>query len=118
MSRSAARNIAIILALAALVVLVPGGGTGAEVALQAASLAFMAVIGWFAVVSYRQNRVAIYSLGERRRAVIYGAVALAVLTLTGTPRLWSTSAGSIVWLILMGAAAYGIIATIWNARRY
>lgn len=114
----AARNLAIILILAALVVLVPGGGTGAAVALQAASLAFFAVIGWFAVVSYRQNRVAIYSLGDSRRAVLYGGIAIAVLTLTATPRLWSTSGGSVAWLVLMGGAAYAIVATIWSARRY
>jgi len=118
MSLATARNIGIVLIIAALVVLVPGGGTGATVALQAASLAFLATIGLFAVISYRTHRVALYSLGDGRRSVLYGGIVVAVVTLTATPRLWQTSGGSVAWLILLGGAAYAIIATIWSARRY
>ena len=49
----AARNIAIVLALAALVVLVPGGGTGASFALQAVSMLFLAVIAYVRSVEPR-----------------------------------------------------------------
>jgi hypothetical protein len=118
MSLATARNIGIVLAIAALVVLLPGGGTGATVALQAASLAFLAVIGWFAAVQYRQNRVALYSLGDTRRAILYGALVVAALTLTATPQLWATSGGSIAWLVLMGAAVYAVVAIIIAARKY
>ncbi len=118
MSLPTVRNIAIVLAIAALVVLLPGGGTGAAVALQAASLTFLAVLGWFAFVMYRQNRVALYSLGDTRRAILYGAIVVATLTLTATPRLWATSAGSVAWLVLLGAAVYAGGAVIWSARRY
>ena|SRR5947209_19000172 len=118
MSLATARNIAIIAAVAALVVLVPGGGTGAHVALQAASLIFLAVIGWFGMVMYRQNRVALYSLGDRRRAILYLAVGVAVLTLTATARLWATGAGSVAWLLLMGAAIYAVVGVLLSARRY
>jgi hypothetical protein len=115
---TAARNILIVLAIAALVVLVPGGGTGAGVATQAVSLAFLAALGWFASVMYRQHRVALYSLGDRRRAVLYVAAAVAALTLTGTSRLWHTGPGSVAWLVLLGVAAYAIFAVLWAARRY
>lgn len=118
MSLATARNIAIILIIAALVVLVPGGGTGAHVALQAASLIFLGTIGWFAMVMYRQYRVSLYSLGDRRRAILYGAVALAVLTLSATPRLWATSGGSVAWLVLIGLAVYAVVAITLSARRY
>jgi hypothetical protein len=112
------RNVVIILALGALVALVPGGGTGARVALQAASLAFLACVAWFAMVMYRQHRIALYSLGGARRAALYGAITVAVLTLTATPRLWGTAAGSVAWLVLLGAAVYAVIAVVWSARRY
>jgi hypothetical protein len=112
------RNIAIVLAIAALVVLLPGGGTGASVAIQAVSLAFLASLAWIASRLYREHRVAIYSLGDARRAVLYGAIAVAALTLTATSRLWQTGTGEIVWFALLGGAAYAVFAVIWAARKY
>jgi hypothetical protein len=114
----AARNIAIVLALAALVVLVPGGGSGASFALQAVSLLFLAVIAWYGYVSYRQHRMGLYDLGDRRRAVLYASIGLVVLTLTATSRLFTTTAGRVVWLLLLIAAAYAAFAVVWSARRY
>jgi hypothetical protein len=112
------RNIVIVLVIAALVVAVPGGGTGADVALQAASLAFLASIAWIASRLYREHRVALYSLGDARRATLYGAIGVAALTLTATSRLWDTGTGEIVWFALLGGAAYAAFAVIWSARKY
>jgi hypothetical protein len=118
MSLATVRNIAIILVLAALIVVLPGGGTGAAVAGQAASLAFLGTMGWFASVQYRQHRVTLYSLGGTRRAILYASIAVATLTLTATPRLWATGGGSVAWLVLLGASAYALIAVILHARKY
>lgn len=118
MSLATARNILIILVIAALVVLLPGGGTGATVALQAVYLVFLACLGWFASIMYRQHRATIYALGDRRRAILYFAIAVAVVVLTGTSKLWQTSGGSVAWLVLLGAAIYAVIAVVWSARRY
>ncbi len=118
MSLSTARNILVIVVIAALVVAVPGGGTGATVVIQAVSLLFLACIGWVASIYYRQYRTTLYSLGDARRAVLYGAVVVATLTLTGTSRLWGSSAGSVAWLLLMGASVYAVFAVVWSARKY
>lgn len=112
------RNVVIILAVAAAIYLIPNGGRGANVAGQAVWLIFLATLVWFAVIMYRQHRVALYSLGDRRRAILYGAVAVITLTMTATSRLWKTGAGSVAWLVLIAAAAYAIIAIVWSARRY
>ncbi len=112
------RNIVIVLAIAAVVVIVPGGGTGASVVSQAVSLAFLAALAWFASVMYRQHRVTLYSLGDGRRAILYVAAGVAAVTLTGTHRMWSSSAGQVAWLVLMGGAIYAAFAVIWAARKY
>jgi hypothetical protein len=112
------RNIVIVLAIAAVVVIVPGGGTGASVVGQAVSLAFLVAIVWFGSVMYRQHRVTLYSLGDSRRAILYVAAGVAVLTLTGTSRLWNSSGGEVAWLVLLGGAIYAAFAVIWAARKY
>jgi hypothetical protein len=111
------RNIVIVLALAAVVVYAPGGGTASSVVIQAVSIAFLVAIAWFASIMYRQHRVALYSLGDGRRAGLYAAVAIAVVTLTATSRLWNAGGGGVlVWLVLVGGAAYTVIAILWAAR--
>jgi hypothetical protein len=118
MNKTALRNVLVVLLIAALVVLLPGGGTGAQIATQAVSLAFLGALGWFASITYRQHRTTLYGLGARRRAILYGAVALAAVVLTASSRLWNTGTGIIVWFALIGAAAYAVFAVIWSARQY
>jgi hypothetical protein len=112
------RNILIVLVIAALVALVQGGQTAANVAIQAVTLAFLGTLVWFAVLMYRERRVSLYSLGDGRRALLYVAAGVAALTLTATSRLWNTGAGSVAWLILLAGSAYAMFSVLWSARRY
>jgi hypothetical protein len=112
------RNIAIVCVLAALVVLIPGGGTGASIAIQAVSLAFLATLGWFASIMYRQYRSELYGLGDNKRLALYAALGVGAVTLTATSRLWRTGSGEVVWFVLMGGALYAVIAIAISARRY
>ena len=112
------RNILIVLVLAALLVLIPGGGDGASVATQALSLGFLGALVWFASLMYRQHRTELDSLGDRKRAILYVAVAVALLTITASSRLWHTGGGIIVWFVLVGAAVYAVLAVVLSARRY
>jgi hypothetical protein len=112
------RNIVIVLAIAALIVLIPGGGSGGTFALQAVSLVFLGVIGWFAYVSYRENKMMLLSLGDGRRGVLYAAAGVVVLTLTATDRLFASTTGKLAWLLLLIGAAYAAFTVIWSARRY
>ncbi len=110
------RNILIVLVIAALVALVQGGQTAANVAIQAVTLAFLGTLVWFAVLTYRERRVSLYSLGDGRRALLYVALGVATLTLTATSKLWATGAGSVAWLILLAGSAYAVFAVLWAAR--
>jgi hypothetical protein len=112
------RNVAIVLGIAALIVLIPGGGKGANAAGQAIALAFLAVIGWFAYTQYREHRVELESLGANRRAILYVAAGVVVLTLTAEPRLWVRTGGKVAFVLLLGAAAYAALAVIRSARKY
>jgi hypothetical protein len=112
------RNVIIVLAIAAVVDLAPGGGTASNVVLQAVWLIFLAAMAWVASILYRERRNELYSLGDGRRAALYGAIAVAVVTLTATHRLWNSPAGSIAWLVLIGGAVYVAFAVLWSARRY
>jgi hypothetical protein len=113
-----ARNVLIILALAAVVDLLPGGGTGAHVVLQAVQLAFYTSIAWFAMIMYRQHRSSLYSLGDNRRGALYVAAGVILLTLTANARLTSTAVGTLAFVVLLVGAAYTIFAVIWSARQY
>jgi hypothetical protein len=112
------RNVAIILIIAALVVVLPGGGTGANVVLQAASLAFLATFAWVAFRLYREHRIALYSLGDSRRLILYVAVGAAAVVFTASHRMFATGAGTIAWIALIGACAYAVFAVVWAARKY
>ncbi len=112
------RNVVILLVVAALIVVIPGGGTGAQVVVQAISLLFLATIAWIASRLYREHRVALYSLGDGRRAALYIAVGVAAVTWTAKGRLWATGAGEIVWFALLAGAAYTVFAVVYAARKY
>jgi hypothetical protein len=118
MTTAAVRNVLIILALAAVVAIAPGGGIGAHVVIETLSLLFLAALAWVGSIMYREHRGSLYLLGDRRRGLLYGAATVLAVTLTATSRLWATAAGSVAWLVLIGAAVYVGCAVIWAARRY
>jgi len=113
-----ARNVLIVLAIAAIVALVQGGVTAANVAVQALSLVFLGTIVWFLSISYRQHRSTLYGLGDRRRALLYVALGVGTLTLTATSRLWASGAGSVAWLLLLAGSIYAVFRVVWSARKY
>ncbi len=114
-----ARNVAIILVLAALVAFLPAGGLAADLLGWLVSAVFLVALAWFAGRLYRQFRPEIYGLGDQMRALLYGSIAMMVLALSGTRRLLDTSAGTIAWFALLGAAVAGVVAVVrhWRADR-
>jgi hypothetical protein len=114
----AAVNILIVLALAAAVAFLPGGGTTSRVIVQLFGIIFLAGLVFLAFRLYREYRVPLYSLGERNRAILYCSIGAAVLAVSGTPKLWNTGAGTLLWFVMVGAASFGVFSVYAAARRY
>ena len=113
-----ARNVGIILVLAAAVAFVPGGGTTADVVAGILSTLILASLVLLAARFYRDRRVDIDGLGDRWRALLYGAIAVAVLDMAARPRLSETDGGTLVWIALLGVAAYAVYLVWRHYREY
>jgi hypothetical protein len=112
------RNIAILLLIAAAVDFLPGGGRAASTFSTALGVVFAAGFAWAAVWFYRQHRVTVYGLGERRRALLYGAAGVGVVTVAAKPRMWETGFGEFVWFVLIGLVVYTLFALYRYSRTY
>jgi O-antigen/teichoic acid export membrane protein len=115
---AAARNIAIILALAALVAFAPGGGDSAALVSAILFTLLNVVFVFFGVRFYRERRMDIYSLGDRGRALLYGGLAGIVLSLAATGRWLNTGAGTIAWIVLIGGSIAALVTVFREYREY
>jgi hypothetical protein len=112
------RNVLIIVIVAALVVAIPGGGAGARTLIQAVVLIFFGAMAWVATRMYRERRMTLFGLGDGRRAVLYVAVGVATVVLSASSRMLHSGAGTVAWIVLIGACVYAVFAVIWAAREY
>jgi len=111
------RNIAIIVALALVVWLVPGGDSAGVTVANLLSLIFVGGLLFLGFRLYMENRETIFGLEERQRGVLYAAAALVAITLVATRRMWDAGGlGAIVWLMLIGAGVYALVG-VWRAYR-
>ncbi len=105
-SLKTARNVAIVLAIAAGVYFLPGGGRVASTFEAALWVAFGLGIGYLGLRMYREYRVALHGLGDRHRGMLYGAVALGVFAYMARARMWQTGFGELAWFVLIGLIVY------------
>jgi heme O synthase-like polyprenyltransferase len=109
------RNILIIVALAVVVWLVPGGGTGSSLIYNVLTLLLTAGLLFFGYRLYMENRATIFGLGDNVRAVLYGSLALACVALLATSKLWNDGGlGALLWVALLSVAAFGLY-RVWRA---
>lgn len=113
-----ARNVAIVLALAALVAFLPQGDTTAEVI--AAVLSTLIVVSLVYIVArlYRERRLDLEGLGDGWRGVLYGAVAAVVLAMAARGELLDSGAGTVVWFAVLGGASYALYRVWRHYREY
>ena len=115
---SAARNVAIVLLLAAAVAFIPGGGTTAGLVGAVLSTLILVSFVFFAYRFYREHRLEIDGLGDRWRGLLYGAIGAVVLALAALPRLKDSSGGTLVVVVVLGGAAYAFYAVWRHYREY
>ena len=106
----ALRDVAIIMLLALAVAFVPAGGNAAEAILTAITMGFLAAIAWMLFVLSRENQLSLAALSDRRRGILYAALGVIALLVAGSDELFSTGGGTLLWIILFGAA----VAAIWR----
>jgi hypothetical protein len=113
-----ARNVAIIVAVAAAVYFIPGGGRAASTFAAALWVAFGLGIGFFGLWLYRENRVRVHSLGDRHRGLLYGAIALGVFLYIARTYMWTSEVGKPAWWVLLACAVYALYLVYRRARAY
>ena len=109
-----------LIALVALVLTaLPGGDNFLSVLLTILSIAFFTAIALLGYRLYRQFRVDLESLPDSLRAVLFGSIGLAFLTLCATNRLFEVGGGgAVIWLALLGLCSYGIYSVWMRYRAY
>lgn len=115
MNAIAVRNAVIVVALAAAVFFLPGGGSGADFVSQVLGTLItvsFAFLGWR---TYRERRIDLMSLGDAYRATLYGALAVIVWAMAARGWLFDTTGGILAWCALIGGAAYALVLVF---RRY
>ena len=114
-----ARNAAIVVGLALVVWLLPGGQAGSATVSNLLSVLLLGGLAFFAYRMYVEHRVTLLDMEDRTRAILYGSFALAAFAVVATSRLWDAGGlGALMWLLLMGAAAYGVFSVVRAAREY
>ncbi len=112
------RNVAILLAIAAAVHFIPGGGRAASTFEAVLQVAFGLAVGCFGLWMYREQRVSLHSLGDPHRALLYGSIALVVFLWVGRDRMWLTGVGELAWFVLAGIVVYSLLAVYRQYRSY
>lgn len=115
MSTGVARNVAIVVALALVVWLAPGGGDGADLVAQTLNAAFILLVALIVGRLYQQFRAEIFSLGDQWRLILYAAIGVAIVTFAASGQLFETGIGALAWFALIGGASYSLY-LVW--RRY
>jgi hypothetical protein len=114
----AARNIGIIVAIAAGVYFIPGSSRATSTVEAVLGLGFGFAIAFLGVRLYREHRVAIHSLGDRHRALLYGAIAVGVFAAEARGRMWESGIGELAWFVLIGIVIYALMEVYRFSRTY
>ena len=112
------RNILIIVALAAAVWLLPGGEAGSMTISNVLSVLLLGGLCFFAYRMYMEHRITLMDMEDRTRVILYGSFALLAFAIVSIGRLTGSGPGALLWIILIAAAAYGLVFVYRTTREY
>jgi hypothetical protein len=114
----ALQNIAIIVLIALIITVVPGGGTTRDTVMTAISMAFLAGIGWFVYLAHREYPNMVSSLSEGWRAVHWGSLGVMAFLIAAFSKMWGTGAGTLLWIGLLVLAITGLFQAFRQSQTY
>jgi hypothetical protein len=118
MDSTLARNIAILIGIAALVAFAPGAGFTAAVVNSVIYAAFLAVMVFVAAMFYRRYQYELFSVGDSYRALLYGATGLFVVLMAASSQLRDSSLGTAVLFAGLASVAGAIWVFVQRVRAY
>jgi hypothetical protein len=106
----------VVMLIALVLVVLPGGGNALDVILTLLTIAFLAAIAYLGYRLYHQYRLDIDSLDPNLRLALFGSIGLAILTFVATDRLFDEGGiGVLLWFVLLALCSYGLY---WTWTRY
>ena len=113
------RNIAIVVGLALVVWLLPGGDTGADFVGNLLTVIFLSGLLFFGYRLYMEHRTTLFDLEDRMRMILYVAAGLFVMAIVATGRLWDSGGPYILlWFAMIASASYGGYVVFRSTRQY
>ena len=114
-----ARNIFIVLVLAAAVWRLPGGAEGERTISNLISIVFWGGLIFFLYRLYMERRATILGWEDRLRFRLYGSIGVMMFAIVATNRMFGLGAvGGLVWFMLLAVAVWGIFTALRAARSY
>jgi hypothetical protein len=117
-SLKTARNVGIVVLIAAAVYFLPNGGRVANTFEALLWVAFGVGIGYLGLRAYREYRVTLHGLGDRHRGLLYGSIAGGVFVYAARVRMWQTGIGELVWFALLALIVYSLLEVYRHWRAY
>ena len=109
-------KLGVVMLVALVIVVLPGGGNVLDVLLTLLSIVFLAAIAFLGYRLFRQYRFDIETLEPNVRLTMYGSIGLAVITFVATNRLFDAGGlGVLLWFALLALCSYGLY---WTWTRY
>jgi hypothetical protein len=111
-----ASKLGVVMLVALVIVVLPGGGNALDVLLTLLSIIVLAAIAFLGYRLFRQYRFDIETLEPNVRLTMYGSIGLAIITFVATNRLFDAGGlGVLLWFALLALCSYGLY---WTWTRY